>query len=360
MANPEDLGRYRLKRLLGRGALGEVWEANDLEMGSKVVVKIMHAADDELAMARTHFAREARLASLLRHPHVVSVHDAGEAAGTSFMVMDLVEGKSLRPSIKDANVTMAQRLRWIRQIGDGLSAMHRAGVVHRDLKPENVIVRPDGTICLVDFGIAKWVKFDLGGERDWENEIEAAEATKPVPTSDYKPPETGDDGLYDELGDQYAWGVVAYELLTGEVPKEGSPPLTSRSEIPTPVALAIDRARAFDRDARWDGMELLLDELIDHTASKRPGPSVDEAPPTLPESGKHPVSGSGDAAAASLPGRALVEDEKRASIENALTTSKADEAEPADHERKRLSPLAIGIGLAVLVAIALAVASTIK
>jgi serine/threonine protein kinase len=199
MANPEDLGRYRLKRLLGRGALGEVWEASDLEQqGTKVAVKIMHAADDELIAARIHFAREARLASLMRHPNVVAVHDAGEAAGTSFLVMDMVEGQSLRSLISDSETTTAEKLRWLRQIGDGLSAMHRAGVVHRDLKPENVIIRADRTACLVDLGIAKWTKFDLGGERDPENELEAA-AKPPPPVSDYAPPETIAQEHYDEL-----------------------------------------------------------------------------------------------------------------------------------------------------------------
>lgn len=285
MANPEDLGRYRLKRLLGRGALGEVWEANDLEEeGSKVAVKIMHAADDELALARNHFAREARLASLMRHPNVVAVHDAGEAAGTSFLVMEMVEGKSLRWYMRDTSTTTAEKLRWLRQIGDGLSAMHRAGVVHRDLKPENVIVRADQTACLVDLGIAKWTKFDLGGERDPENDIAVAVSQAPTP-SDYVPPETIDRQLYDELGDQYAFGVLAYEVLTGAVPRDGAPPLTDRDDIPHATAVAIDRARSQARDNRWAAMELLLEELVDRVASKAPQA---QAPGTPAEPEKTP------------------------------------------------------------------------
>ena len=275
MANPEDLGRYRLKRLLGRGALGEVWEARDLEQeGSKVAVKIMRAADEELAMARTQFAREARLASLLRHPHVAAVHDAGEAAGTSFMVMDMVEGKSLRKWIGDLEVTTAEKLRWVRQTGDGLAALHRAGIVHRDVKPENVIVRPDRTACVVDLGIARWMKFDLGAERDPMDALEDDAASSPK--ADYAPPETIEEEIYDELGDQYAWGVVAYELLTGTLPTRGSPPLAERDDIPPKVAAAIDRARSVRRDDRWDAMELLLDELVDHAASLAPKTEVPE------------------------------------------------------------------------------------
>ena len=285
MANPEDLGRYRLKRLLGRGALGEVWEATDLdEAGAKVAVKIMHAADDELAFARIQFAREARLAALLRHPHVVAVHDAGEAAGTSFMVMDMVEGKSLRKALSDPSVTVAEKLRWLFQIGAGLAAMHEAGIAHRDLKPENVIVRTDRTACIVDLGVAKWRKFDLGGECDPMVALEQLEIT-PV-RSDYAPPETTATRLYDELGDQYAWGIVAYELLTGQLPTEGSPPLTERDDVPGPVAAAIDRARATDRQDRWDAMSVLLDELAEHVVTSAPEPEGAAEPEEAPAPGR--------------------------------------------------------------------------
>jgi serine/threonine-protein kinase len=265
MANPEDLGRYRLKRLLGRGALGEVWEARDLEQeGAKVVVKIMHAADDELALARSHFAREARLASLLRHPHVVEVHDAGEAAGTSFMVMEMVEGTSLRKVLRDPATTLEEKLRWLRQIGDAISAMHGAGIVHRDLKPENVIVRPDRTACVVDLGIAKWTKFDLGGERDPVDVFEG-DTEKPPLKTDYAPPEAIEHELFDELGDQYAWGVLAYEVLTGALPDDDAPPLAERKDVPQNIAAAIERARSKSRESRWEGMEALLDEIVDPT-----------------------------------------------------------------------------------------------
>ncbi|MBX3260260.1 MAG: serine/threonine protein kinase [Labilithrix sp.] len=299
MANPEDLGRYRLKRLLGRGALGEVWEASDREeQGAKVAVKIMHAADDELAFARMAFAREARLASLLRHPHVVAVHDAGEAAGTSFMVMDMVEGKSLRSSMRDPETTLAEKLRWLRQVGDGLAAMHRAGIVHRDLKPENVIVRPDRTACLVDLGIAKWVKVDRGGERDPTDTLE--ELDSPSARSDYAPPETIAEGLYDELGDQYAWGVLAYEVLTGAVPGESSPPLAARDDVPAAIAAAVDRARSSLRDERWDAMELLLDELVDHAASiappAPPGARAEKAARAASDPGARPPEGADEPA----------------------------------------------------------------
>ena len=278
MANPEDLGRYRLKRLLGRGTLGEVWEADDLEeQGAKVAVKIMHAADDELALARSHFAREARLASLLRHPHVVSVRDAGEAAGTSFMVMDMVEGRSLRKLLADpatATVTVEEKLRWVREIASALSAMHRVGIVHRDVKPENIIIRADRSACLVDLGIAKWTKFDLGGDLDPERTF-VAEA-KPT---DYVPPETTEIALYDELGDQYAWAVLAYELLTGGVPGLEPGPLAMRDDIRPKVALVLDRARSLDREARWEAMDDAIGAISAEPSTRPPAARTSPLPP---------------------------------------------------------------------------------
>ncbi|MBX3222347.1 MAG: serine/threonine protein kinase [Labilithrix sp.] len=320
MANPEDLGRYRLKRLLGRGALGEVWEASDREEhGAKVAVKIMHAADDELAFARSAFAREARLASLLRHPHVVAVHDAGEAAGTSFMVMDMVEGQSLRKWMGDPTTTLSEKLRWLRQVGDGLAAMHRAGIVHRDLKPENVIVRSDRTACVVDLGIAKWTKVDLGGERDPMDVLEELDA--PRPSTDYVPPETTDESLYDELGDQYAWGVLAYEVVTGAVPTASSPPLTARDDLPPQVAAAMERARAKGREDRWDAMELLLDELVEHAASIPPGGAQASGAAPAARSAHDPSAPDGDleGAGGSDPGGDLVAARRRSPL--ALTAA---------------------------------------
>ena len=299
MANPEDLGRYRLKRLLGRGVLGEVWEASDLEQeGRKVAVKILHAADDELALARLQFAREARIAANMTHPHVAQVLDAGEAAGTSFMVMQMVDGKPLRSFIGDPSVKIEEKLRWLRQIGDALVTMHRNDLVHRDLKPENVLIRPDRSAMVVDLGIAKWTKFDLGGERDPLDDIESSSERK-GPDMTYAPPEAYIEESYDELGDQWAWGTLGYELLTGARPTSDSPPLASRDEVPKQIGDALDKARAERREDRWEALELALDEIgpgslpiikvepPSKQSTKPPPPSVEPPPSTQPAPSSH-------------------------------------------------------------------------
>jgi serine/threonine protein kinase len=134
--------------------------------------------------------------------------------------------------------------------------MHRAGVVHRDLKPENVIIRPDRTACLVDLGVAKWTKFDLGAKLDPESDFEEIVDVTPAPVSGYRPPETGDDGLYDELGDQYAWGVLAHELLVGTTLADDA-----HEDLPAATTAVIERARSERREERYDNMAALLEVL---------------------------------------------------------------------------------------------------
>jgi serine/threonine-protein kinase len=330
MANPEDLGRYRLKRLLGRGQLGEVWEANDLEQeGHKVAVKILHAADDELALARLQFAREARLSVHIHHPHIAQVRDAGEAAGTSFMVMDMVEGKPLRAFIGDPTVPLEEKVRWLRQIGDALITMHRADLVHRDLKPENILIRPDRSACLVDLGMYKWTKFELGGERDPAEMIEAMGSEEgDGPDRTYAPPETNEAETYDELGDQWAWGTVAYELITGKLPSPESAPLASLDDVPKQVGDAFDKARATRREDRWDALELALDEI---------------GPGSIPAM-------KADAAAA-VPQKISV------SPDSAVpqTQPSASVGPP-----RALSPMVIGIGILLVLGIVVAVVATLR
>lgn len=253
-----------------------MWEASDLGRGNaKVAVKIMRAVEEELVMARFYFAREAEVASNIRHPHVAAVDGAGEAAGTSFMVMEMVEGDSLRKLARSGGATpLARKVSWLQQVGEGLLALHRAGIPHRDLKPENVIIRPDRSACLVDLGIAKWLHFDLGAERD--DALPFAEERATIRVGPYVPPETTAHGLYDALGDQYAWGVLAYELITGTAPTGSLPPLVGHAEVPTALAAIIDRARALDRVDRWSGMDALLDALVDHGSGR---PKMGSSPP---------------------------------------------------------------------------------
>jgi len=216
---PEELARYRLKRVLGRGGRpglfgGEVWEAEDNEIDRRVALKILRVDDEEMLPTQQQFVHDARILGKLRHPNVVPVHDAGEAAGTSFVVMTFVEGKSLGKLADDPAVSLDDKLRWLRQVSLGLAALHAHAIAHRDLKPENVLVRADGTACLVDLG----VPFDDGG------------------------------GTADDLDDQAAWATLARKLLGGDVSPE--------------VAAVLDRAGAPDRQSRFPSMKDVAGALV--------------------------------------------------------------------------------------------------
>lgn len=234
--------------------MGEVWEAQDSELGRRVAVKILRAPDEELTLARMRFSREARAAAVLRHPNIVVVHDAGEAAGTCFIVMELVEGRTLRDLV-GKDVLLADKVRWLTEIADALGAMHGAGIVHRDVKPENVIVRANGTACLVDLGIAKWKQASAAPTLDNASEIVETADNIVIGTPDYLPPEAHQAGLFEERGDQFAWAITAYEILAGKHPLEnGMRPLTEVVGIPAHVAQTIERARSNAANDRFATM----------------------------------------------------------------------------------------------------------
>lgn len=206
---PEELARYRLKRVLGRGGKpgligGEVWEAEDTEHPRRVALKILRVDDEEMLVTQARFVREAHAVAQLSHPNVVPVRDAGEAGGTSFVVMEFVEGKPLTAMLEGASPE--QKLEWLRQIAFALVALHEVDVAHRDIKAQNVIIRKDGTACLVDLG----VPYDSG------------------------------EGAPDPKDDQAAWSGLARTVLG-----EGAP---------EPIARIIERAGAADRDSRYPTM----------------------------------------------------------------------------------------------------------
>src|SRR5262245_28812868 len=151
------LGRYRILRKLGEGGMGVVYEAEDLRLPRRVAIKVLgdHAAS---ADARARFRREARAASALNHPNIVTVHDIESADDRDFMVMELVDGRSLHAVMAGGSLPTATAIAYATEIASALGAAHRAGIVHRDIKPGNVMVTAEGRIKILDFGLAKMEK----------------------------------------------------------------------------------------------------------------------------------------------------------------------------------------------------------
>ncbi|MGH2593929.1 MAG: protein kinase domain-containing protein, partial [Anaerolineae bacterium] len=247
-------GRYRLDAELGRGGMGVVYRAHDTLLDRDVAVKVL--SDTKLGTeGRARLLREAQSAAQLNHPNVVSVHDAGEADGAPFIVMELVEGESLharRPTAREDMLTV------VRQMCAALDHAHAHGIVHRDLKPENVLITPDGTAKLMDFGLA----------RSGASRISTEGAI--VGTVFYLAPEQALGQAIDGRADLYALGVMLYELTTGRLPFAGDDPLAVISQhlhapVEPPRALRPDLPPALETII----LKLLAKNPADRFASAR-------------------------------------------------------------------------------------------
>jgi eukaryotic-like serine/threonine-protein kinase len=211
-------GPYRIGRLIGVGGMGEVYAATDTRLDREVAIKVLgeHIAADPESRAR--FEREARLISGLNHPHVATLHDIGEHDGTIYLVMELVEGPTLAHRIAEGPVPFAEAIEIATQIANGLEAAHEQGIVHRDLKPSNVKLRADGTVKVLDFGIAKALNTHSVA-REGQPTTAAGAMTKPgvvVGTAAYMSPEQARGKSVDKRTDVWAFGCVLYEMLTGQ------------------------------------------------------------------------------------------------------------------------------------------------
>jgi serine/threonine-protein kinase len=210
-------GRYLVERPLGRGGMGAVWAAVDRELGEQVALKVLDAQVARGTQAVERFRREVRLARRVTHRNVARIYDIGEHGGTFYLTMELVRGRSLAELVSSAGrMSPARAIEIARQIADGLSAAHTAGVVHRDLKPGNVLVEDGGRAVITDFGIAFGLVDDIRV---------TADASALVGTPAYMAPEQVRGGKVDERTDVYALGLVLYEMVTGILPFTAETPL---------------------------------------------------------------------------------------------------------------------------------------
>ncbi|MGW5667491.1 protein kinase domain-containing protein [Micromonospora sp. NPDC003776] len=208
-------GRYQAEELLGSGGMGEVWRGRDLRLARPVAIKVLAAAGLKEPMAAERFDREARAAAGLTHPHIVAVHDFGTEENDSYLIMELVEGRTVSALIADGPLTVLQALSIAAQACDGIAAAHAAGVVHRDVKPGNLIVTAAGTVKICDFGIARlpWA----AGEKT------LTEPATKLGTSSYMSPEQALGRPVDHRSDLYGLGCTLYAMLAGRPPFVGEP-----------------------------------------------------------------------------------------------------------------------------------------
>lgn len=277
------LSHYRLEHEIGRGGMGIAYRAVDTRLGRALVIKVLPPEATADPVRRRRFIQEARAASALNHPHIVTIHEVDEHDGTTFIAMELVEGTAIDKVLARGAVPVEQALEYAAQIASALDAAHAAGIVHRDIKPANIMVTPDGRLKVLDFGVAKLAPLPAN---DTTMSAAGTVAGSIVGTASYMSPEQAQGETVDARSDIFSLGVVLYEMLSGRRPFSGltdlavmtailrdqpAPLRDLRPGLPAPVRAIVERALAKDRDARYQTAAAMAADLrAAHIAMTRP------------------------------------------------------------------------------------------
>jgi predicted ATPase len=297
LASGTTLGPYEIIAALGAGGMGEVYRARDTRLDRSVAIKILSpefSADRD----RLHrFEEEARSASALNHPNIVTIHELGENGSIRYIAMELIEGKTLRQLLLSGPPPMRKVIEIAAQVAEGLTKAHEAGIAHRDLKPENLMVSDDGFVKILDFGLAK-----LAAPRPAGPDTCTTGQTPPglvLGTPGYMSPEQAAGDALDFRSDQFSFGVVLYEMVTGKrafqrktaaetlvaILREPAEPIAAQNrEAPAPLCWAIDRCLAKEPDKRYASTRDLARELaaIRDRFAEKPSRPVETQPSNLP------------------------------------------------------------------------------
>jgi eukaryotic-like serine/threonine-protein kinase len=272
------LGPYEILSPLGAGGMGEVYRARDARLGREVAVKVLpgEISADRRRLGR--FEKEARAASSLNHPNIVTIYDIGSSESVSFIAMELVEGKTLRELLVSGPVALRRLLSLAAQIADGLARAHAAGIVHRDLKPENLMVTKDGFVKILDFGLAKLLPagFESSEGTDLPTMTRGTEPGTVMGTVGYMSPEQASGHPVDFHSDQFSVGSLLYEMATGKrafargttaqtlaaiIQEEPEPIAVINPQTPAPLRWIVERCHAKEPEGRYASTEDLKREL---------------------------------------------------------------------------------------------------
>ena len=326
LASGTRLGSYIIVGPLGAGGMGEVFLAKDSRLGREVAIKVLPAdvATDQDRLSR--FEREARAVSALNHPHIVTLHEVGTSDSGPYLVLERIEGRSIRELLDEGPLPIRRVLTLGTQIAEGLAKAHAAGIVHRDLKPGNVMVTTDGFAKILDFGLAKLVHPELDS-----NAMDAAttmskgtESGLVLGTVGYLSPEQAAGKPVDYRADQFALGALLYEMATRERPfkratmveslaatiSEDTEPLrTKRLDAPPPLEWLIERCLSknpADRYASTSDLARELASLRDHLSDLTRMPSG-EMPATVKKASRHRLPWAAAILATGVAGYALAQ-----------------------------------------------------
>lgn len=273
------ISHYRIIYKIGVGGMGKVYLADDLKLGRRVALKILTPNLTENPEMLQRFEREARAASALNHPNILTIYEIGEAEGQHYIATEFIDGESLRDVITRGPLALVEVLDLAIQIASALAEAHEVGIVHRDIKPENIMVRKDGLLKVLDFGLAKL----LNQEHELEEEAVTRAFLKTTPgvvmgTTPYMSPEQTRGHEVDERTDIWSLGVVIHQLITGHLPfagttksdiiasilKTDAPPLVRQDEmIPKELEHIVSKALRKKREDRYQHVKDLLIDLKD-------------------------------------------------------------------------------------------------
>jgi serine/threonine protein kinase len=297
------LRQYLVTASLGRGGMGEVWLARDTTLERDVAIKTLPTGDADGDTRKARFFREARAASALNHPNIITIYEINSDQGVDFIAMEYVDGRTLADLLEHGPLPFDQVQRFAQQIAEAVGRAHRAGIVHRDLKPRNIMVTNDGLVKVLDFGLAKITRAG-----DAENAATQAALTRSgttVGTLGYMSPEQAIGDAVDARSDVFSFGVILFEMLTGRLPFSGKtmsevlrqlhfaepPPVESlRADVPAPLRGAVTRALQKKPDDRFANMTEVAAALREEpSTTTRTKPFVAPVPPVPPKAGWRPL-----------------------------------------------------------------------
>ena len=270
---------YRLIEMVGRGGMAEVFLAEDKRLNRKVAIKFLSTEFRRDPDRMRRFRQEARSASALNHPNILTIHDIGESSGVQYLVSEFVEGETLGARISRNALPIPEAVGVAVQVASALSASHAAGIVHRDIKPDNVMIRNDGVVKVLDFGLAKASGFTTANGADFDAMTLDSGSTSPgliVGTPQYMSPEQARGKELDGRTDVFSLGILLFEMVTGRSPFAGDTFADTMAGIltreprrldnfvtdpPSGLVQIIERALKKDRNDRYSSMDELLSDL---------------------------------------------------------------------------------------------------
>ncbi len=284
----QSIAHYRILAKLGEGGMGVVYKARDTHLDRFVAIKVLppeRVADPE---RKRRFVQEAKAASALNHPNIITIHDIASRQGVDFMVMEYVPGKTLDQLIRRKGLPLGEALKYAAEIADALATAHGAGIVHRDIKPSNVMVTEKGRVKVLDFGLAKLTEPAAAGEEEPTRTLKPrTQEGMILGTVAYMSPEQAEGKNLDARSDIFSFGALLYEMVTGQrafqrdtrmstlaaiINEESKPLHEAAAGIPGELERIITRCLRKDAAKRWQTMadlNVALEELREESESRK-------------------------------------------------------------------------------------------